>query len=365
MKKNNNVLFVRSSFEVNGPGLLCLSYAKELRRQGYEVVFCGAEGSLDNEIEDNKFKKYTISGMAVSGNRIISLLSNAKEIRRIIAKEAISIVMGHNSIATFTAMLANVLKKKVQFFNMVHGKGKENFLKLLPCKLFAVSEDSKKYLESFGIKSERIEILHPSTIDLNVFDPNKYDAKKVRHEFGIADDSVLVGSIAMFNDNDATVTKGQKHIVECIPKIINKNPKIHFIFVGDGPMRYTLQEQVKEQGIEKHVVFTGVRRDIPNILAGIDMFCHFPDQETFGMVITEAMSMGKPVVARAVGGIKEIVSDGSSGYLVVDKEDLIEKVLLLASDENMRTSFGNAGIDIIKEKYSLDSIVRNLISYFN
>lgn len=353
-----NILFIRNSFKIHGPGTHAFNYAKELRSRGHKIVFCGATGELDDLITHSGFKKITVEGLE-NGKRK-SFFENAKDIRAVLIDEKIDVVIGFNAFSIVNAIAANLFRRKVVFIDIVVGEGKEKMLRFIPCKYIAISEHSYNRLRSFKVPVPKNNIVYPSTINLKDFDLFQNKTGEIREEFGIKKDEVMVINVAMFNDLKTKMTKGQKHIIQILPKLISSNEKIKFIFVGDGPMRGEIEEKSIRLGLDKKVIFAGKRTDIPSMMYAADIFCHYPDQETFGMVITEAMAGYTPVVARSIGGMTSIVENGKSGYLVSDLDNFLNKILYLSRDPQMRKSMGEYGRKLVEEKFTLEKVVDKL-----
>lgn len=357
--KTYNIMFVRNDFKLHGPGMHALNFAIELQARGHKVIFCGAIGELDSKFEEYGFKKITIDGLSIE-NRKNKLFSNAKQLRKVFIEENIDVVIGWNAFSTITAIVANVFRKKILFLNCVVGEGKERLLKFIPCKYIVVSEYAYNRLREHGISGSRLHIVYPSTINLKKYEQYKVSANTIRDEFGIKDEDVLVVSVAMFVPYDSSITKGQMHIVNTLPKILKGNDRIKFLFVGDGLTRKEVEHRAKELGIIDKVIFAGKRLDVPSIMFAADIFCHYPDQETFGMVTTEAMAAYTPVVARDIGGISHIVDNGKSGYLASNLDVFAEKIVALSMDEDLRKKLGINGRRLVEEKYTLERVIDKL-----
>jgi glycosyltransferase involved in cell wall biosynthesis len=102
---------------------------------------------------------------------------------------------------------------------------------------------------------------------------------------------------------------------------------------------------VRELGLERDVLFTGFRTDVPRLMAASDVFCQPSAEEPFGMVYLEAMAMRRPVVAYRSGGAPEVVIDGETGLLATrgDIPGLARALTVLLSDPELRARFGDAG----------------------
>lgn len=116
----------------------------------------------------------------------------------------------------------------------------------------------------------------------------------------------------------------------------------HLSFVGEGPLEDEVRRLVLERGLESRVDFLGARDDVAEILARSQIFILPSNWEGFPLTILEAMRAGLPVVASDVGGVREAVVDGVTGYLIPrdDVQVLIERLTRLIRDDGLRTTLG-------------------------
>ena len=121
----------------------------------------------------------------------------------------------------------------------------------------------------------------------------------------------------------------------------NSGPR--FLVVGDGPERQKMEEMVKRLGIE--VIFTGMRNDVYDIIASMDLFVLSSLNEGLGHVLLEAMAAGRPVVATKVGGVPEVVEDGVTGILVPpsDPEGMASAMTKILTHPEKITAMGEEG----------------------
>jgi glycosyltransferase involved in cell wall biosynthesis len=116
--------------------------------------------------------------------------------------------------------------------------------------------------------------------------------------------------------------KGQRVVIEALALLKSKYPTLRCLFVGDTPRNANgYLEEIKafiaENGLEENAVFMGYQRDIPKIVAEIDIVVHASiEPEPLGLVIIEGMAMGKAVIATDIGGPREIIMSGETGLLV-------------------------------------------------
>jgi glycosyltransferase involved in cell wall biosynthesis len=150
-----------------------------------------------------------------------------------------------------------------------------------------------------------------------------------------------VGTVARLSS-----VKGHEYLLQAARWVIAKSPHTKFLIVGDGPCRPELEKLARELQIDSHVVFTGIRTDIPEILTSIDLFV-LPSaiREGLSLAIAEAMAAGKPTIGTRIGGIPEIIRDGETGFIVPPKNSdaIAEKILYFLYHPEIAQNFGKAG----------------------
>jgi len=110
--------------------------------------------------------------------------------------------------------------------------------------------------------------------------------------------------------------KGHDDFFQALKRIVMSAPNVKVLLVGNGPEREKLERLAGDLGIRSHLIFTGFRRDVPDLISAMDIVALPSHSEAFPQVVVEALAIGKPVVACQVGGTSEIVRDGETGLLV-------------------------------------------------
>ena len=146
-------------------------------------------------------------------------------------------------------------------------------------------------------------------IELKTYQSIVVTKEEKRKELGIPNDAFVVVSIGELNWN-----KNHAIVVEAIGKL--KKDNIYYLICGEGIEKNTLKEQAKRLGIEKQVLLTGFRDDIPEILKTADVMAFPSLREGLGLVAIEAMASGVPVIASDNRGTREYMRDGWNGYVV-------------------------------------------------
>jgi glycosyltransferase involved in cell wall biosynthesis len=136
--------------------------------------------------------------------------------------------------------------------------------------------------------------------------------------------------------------------------------------VGDGPERGRLLQLAEQLGIRAHVRFWGFRGKIQQILACCDLFVNSSTTEGISVSILEAMSMGLPVVATAVGGTPSIVKSGGNGLLVAPgrPDQMANAMLWLLQDCELRYRMGDRGLEQVKERWSLERMAARYLELY-
>lgn len=207
------------------------------------------------------------------------------------------------------------------------------------------------YLHDGFMKADNISLIH-SAVDLNKFDPSQTSRGKLRQEFDIGPAEKVVGMVA-----NVVPYKGPHDFLAAAFNILRSRDNVRFMLVGEGDdlLLEKLKESVQKEGLEKRFIFTGIRNDIPSVLADIDIFCLPTHQEGLGTAILEAMAMNKPVVATRVGGIPDSVVEGDTGYLVRpgDRESLGRKISELLDNPQKAQEMGQAGRLQVEGEFAL------------
>jgi glycosyltransferase involved in cell wall biosynthesis len=150
-------------------------------------------------------------------------------------------------------------------------------------------------------------------------------------------------------------------MIEAMPMILTAVPDAKYIIVGDGAYGDTLKQAAQEMAGES-IIFTGTRQDIPELLAASDLFVLPTLQDALPTVLIEAMAAGKPIVASNVGGVPEIVDDGTTGLLVpaAEPEALAQASIQLLQDRDRRKEMGQTGQAVASQRFDIHTQVKRL-----
>jgi 1,2-diacylglycerol 3-alpha-glucosyltransferase len=186
--------------------------------------------------------------------------------------------------------------------------------------------------------------------------------ERVRDEFDIKKEEVV-----LFLDCRLTGEKNTDFLFHSVIPILEKNKKVKLLSVGGGYLLEPSRKMTEEAGVGEQVIFIGQvdKNRIKDYFAAGDIFVYSSKSETQGMVVSEAMYMGLPVVAVNATGICDLVEDQKTGFLVAEKEDDFSKaVLKLINDEELRKKMGENGARIAREKYTDKICAQKLLGIY-
>ncbi len=218
----------------------------------------------------------------------------------------------------------------------------------------AVAQQHGRFLvDKERLPSHKVHVI-PNGVDVQRFCPNPVAREAVRRDLHLHADVPVFGIVAALRQekNHLLFLRAAKRIRQAIPDA-------RFLIVGDGPRREQIEVAVASSGLQRSVMMLGTRRDIPDLLAAMDVFVLTSQMEANPVSILEAMATGLPVVATRVGSICETVRDGYTGYVVApgDAEAIARRGIDLVSQPTRMCQMGQNGRQAIGDHWSLDHMV--------
>ncbi|OGP61745.1 MAG: hypothetical protein A2V67_10320 [Deltaproteobacteria bacterium RBG_13_61_14] len=217
----------------------------------------------------------------------------------------------------------------------------------------AVGEAVRRFaISEIGLDPARIKVI-PNGIALAELD--RADRGIVRREFGISSEAPLLGTIGRLHPQ-----KGVDLLLRALRELKGQFPALKTLIVGEGPALPALRALASDLGLVQDVIFTGLRRDVPNILAAADLLVLASRWEGMPNVVLEAFAAGRAVVATRVGAVEEMVQDGETGILVPaeDPPALARAIGSLLADPPGRARLAAAGRARVEKEFSLEKMVR-------
>jgi len=237
----------------------------------------------------------------------------------------------------------------------------EKILALFTDRIFTLTSIGKREHTQYGVGPPSKFTVVYSGVPLTPFLNVNLDRNQKRREFGLNEHDMLCIFVARL-----APIKGYQYLISAIPQVLKAVPTARFVLVGDGELREALEQQALDLGVTNNIIFTGLRDDVPELLAMSDLFVLSSINEGMGRVLVEAMAVGLPAVATRVGGVPDVVVDGGTGLLIPprDPDALAEATIALLKDEDMRRRMGEAGRDRVDPDFSLEEMVRKIESVY-
>jgi len=219
-------------------------------------------------------------------------------------------------------------------------------------KIIAVSEAVREDILKYDrINPEKIIVI-TNGVDTERFASS--DGTAIRAEFGIPQDAFVVGTVGRLTEQ-----KDQKNLIEAVSRL-KLERDIRILISGDGPLMDELKSLSNRLGLGEKTIFAGMRRDIPALLAAMDVFALPSRWEGMPNALLEAMSMGKAIVATPVGGVPDILTNEDTGLLVPvgNVDTLTAAIGRLINDADLGARLGLKARALIEESYSIHARTR-------
>lgn len=290
-------------------------------------------------------------------------------LRRVIVSERIDVVHAHGLRAAIDASLA-ARGSGVPVFATVHNlvrpeitggraplyRWGENLVVHLARRTFAVSEDIASHLrERVPSSAQRVEVLHLGAGPLP--QPSRTSAE-VRAAAGVSSDQTLIVTASRLSP--------QKAVDVMLHALAQLAPDFVLAISGVGPLERELRTLAERLGLADRVRWLGFRNDLADLIAAADVFCLSSIWEGVPLAAMEAIQLGTPVIATAVGGMPELIEDGRSGRLVAPRNPraLALAIREVARDPDRRRWYvENARVDLEKN-FSTERMLARLMEAY-
>lgn len=330
-----------------------------MQNHGWEVTAVCSDGP---EIPGLRARGYAVHTIPIS--RSLNVFRHAVSVVRLAAyfrQQRFDILHVHTPVAALVARVAAFLARMPVVVYTAHGfyfhdempswkrrlfVSLERFAGRFTDLLFTQSAEDAETAVQEGISPAADTLAIGNGVDAGRFDPSVIgDGREMRRALGIPEAAFVIGIIAR-----QVIEKGIMEFLEAAILAAGKNTEIHILMVGErlasdhaGDVEAELERASAALG--KRLVATGARKDIPELLAAMDVFCLPSWREGMPRTIIEAMMMGKAVIATDIRGSREEVVPGETGLLVPTRSPkaLADAFLVLAGDRGKVASMGAKG----------------------
>jgi len=213
------------------------------------------------------------------------------------------------------------------------------------------SHAGRRFLERYGVPDERVSVVHNGR-DLSRFDRDP--PPDLRSSLGVPEAAPVVGTVGRLIDR-----KGHAELLDAWVTVRESVPDAHLLVVGDGPRRAALEATAARLGVDGSVHFVGLREDVPDLLAAMDVFVFPSHYEGLPGALLEAMAAGLPCVATPVDGNRELLEAYQSGLFVDvgDADALARATVLVLEHPTLADALGRAARQRARERFDVDTMV--------
>lgn len=342
--------------------------SEKLRQSGHEVLpVCFKNGFLEGHL-----KKLNFHPIGLKLNTYVAP-GGIKSLHQIIKQRNIDVIHCHYSKDLWTIVPAKQGLKNVKVVLSKHvgtaRSKKDPFHKWLYGHVDHITAVSRmiyhNILQTHPISKDKVSVIYPG-IDLERFNPNLYDAKKVKHELGWHPETRVIGIVSRIQ-----IGKGFLEFLQMARQISERLPDVRFLIVGGATFgeeeeaRYILN-RIRDLNLQEKIYCTGTTDQVSKYLSCMDIFVFPSRAESFGMALVEAMAMQKPVIACNKDGIQDIIEPHKNGILVPprDVNSLVQAVQNLLQDEKTRKHLAIQARRTIEKKFDIYSTILKLEDLF-
>lgn len=308
-----------------------------MRERGHHLeAICQPDAELTERLREVGFVVHTLF---MDGT--INIVRGVFAIKKILLAGQFDVLNTHSRQDTLIAAPAGRLAKVpliVRTRHLASPVGSLLTYTWLPHRVTTVSHHVRRQLLGRGVPSDHVEAIYTPV----VLTP-RLAHSSLRDELKLSADAILVGCVAVLRPN-----KGHLELINAMLPLLRTRPKLHLVVAGGGsPVFEQLQAHITHSGLGERVHLLGTRRDVPNVLAGLDIFCLATRQEAMGTAFLEAAASGLPVIGTDVGGVGEMMQPGVTGLLVLldDAQALQNALIQLIDSPALRKKMGQAGYD--------------------
>lgn len=363
-----NLLEMCTSQSWGGMEMRTLRVSQSLKKLGHSVtLICYPESSLAKEAQQSGINTITLPFK--NGIHISLIL----QLRKILKQNQFDLI--HTQFSRDLRFIVPAAEKLNKQLPIVLTKRlgsfvnkKDFFHKYLYSRvdlITAISEVIKRnVIETCPVESNKVEVFY-NGIDIQKYQEALKHRERIRKEFGLKNE-VVIGIFGRFSHG-----KGHKDFLHAAKIIIEKRKQTKFLIVGSesfGEESYaeSIYELAEDLKLKDNLVFTGYRKDIPELMGAIDILAVPSHAEAFGNVAIEGMAASKPVVASNKDGLLEIVVNEKTGLFFETKNEnsLANALIKLIDNKNLRDEFGSEGLKRVQEKFDEQTQIKKLEQKF-
>lgn len=359
---------------VGGTETATLRIVKALRAEPFEhLVFYIREARAVAEwFQSAGVTVLPFDPVNLSGRTVLAYLRSSIRLARALRRNRIDLVHCAEVDGSYYASLAALLARLplvCHVRNPYPALSRLQKLLLRPVRRFLFVSKNSWSEFAVNVEPSRGQLLYDCYRFAEVGDKKTEGVGDVKGELGIPPNQRIVGMVSR-----VAPQKDFPTLLKAARRVLAEAPQTHFLIVGDhsdspgARAHYEhVQQLIRAEALETHVTFTGFRRDTARLVSAMDICVLSTHMEGFGLVLIEAMALGKPVIGTAVGGVPEIITDGETGLLHRHEDDkqLADQILLLLRDRVFANRLASLGHQSVMSRFSERAFGSHLTEIYN
>jgi glycosyltransferase involved in cell wall biosynthesis len=351
------IMHLRASNFVGGPEKQILHHAVDIRDFGFDIWI----GSFrDGKTRPEMLQIAEENGLAIFEVRRAGRFDprGILDLAAFIKRERIQVLCTHgfkaNVIGAFAKIIAGVPQiafcrgwtaetRSVRVYEFL-----ERRLLALADKIICVSEAQAEYFTSRHFLPTRLSVVHNAMLD-SVDTALEFDREASKTELGFSPNTRLIGVVGRLS-----IEKGQRYLVEAAPALLREFKDLKIVLLGEGRERANLEALIGRLGLGDAVVLPGFHKNVACWMQAFDVLANCSLTEGIPNAILEALAVGTPVVATAVGGVPHLIKDRKTGLLVPpgDPVSLGRGVAEILRDSRLASEIGQTGRAWVRTRFS-------------
>lgn len=360
LSKELHVLVVMISNAWGGLEQTALNDVRMLMQNGLKVTLLVKEGSpIDRVVHEESPQIRLVYSPEKVRNYFDSGLW--RKLRHLIDDDGVNLVHCHQTSilgAVVPALMRRPHVALVASRHILNSHNKKDPLHALLYRrvdyVLVLSKTMKQNLAAtFPIASKKLRTVNLA-IDLERFNPNLVDRNAQRREWNIPENAFLVGVVGRLDP-----MKGQDLLVKAIAQVRKTYPDVYGVMVGDetpgldGSYIQELQEGIRQLQLSDYILVKSGSKNVPQVMAGLDLFVMPSWSEAFGLVALEAMSMNVPCILGRGGSAEEMaIASGAEMVRPKDAYDLARKIMYMHNSPEIREEMKRKGREFVLANHS-------------
>jgi glycosyltransferase involved in cell wall biosynthesis len=359
----NKIIFVITGLAMGGAENQVVNLADKFSEKGLDVTIAYMLEPVMVEPKNKNVKLVWLGGTKSA----IGMLTALKNLVKLIRENKPDVVHSHMFHANILARLASIFASVPKSVSTAHSTNEGGKVRMLTYRLTNclsdvftnVSIDAVRAFEQKKAVSKGKMLAVGNGIDIENFRFSSAARSNIRTELGLAEKKVFI-AIGRFQE-----PKDYPNLIDAFAKVVSRSEDCHLLIVGNGELRSVIEEKIAQLDLQKSVTLLGLRKDIPQLLSTADIYVMSSAWEGLPLVIAEAMSVERVIVATDCGGTAQLI--GEAGYLVSPRNSSALAQAMcnaLALSEVEAAELGQKARQRIVEHFSLDAAVQKWLAIY-